>query len=1001
MTGSNILREAGFAAASLLVLCSSLTAAGANSNAIEFPQYIRDAWDASRGYPGGSIYGITQTSDGYLWIGTDRGLIRFDGSVFRVFRQTDSAHSLIDSVFSLAGDSQGNLLISSHGLRRLRLRNDALEELPPLPGQPRETLSVIYQEHSGLMLARVRRGMVAYDGKGFTPLQGLFPQMTAAVQARDGAVWMGTASQGLFVNRDPRTVKGLENLSHFKITALVPFGEHGLRVGTEEGLLQWDGTNAPGRLFGPPHIRAMLEDRQGNLWLASTDGLYRIASVGGEPSSLLNLPGGVTSLYEDREGDIWVGTSTGIVRLRQRVLTTYDFEPAAGRSAGPLLAGGQGTVWWSRRNLGLMQIAGGKIKSILATGDYTALAGDGPDLLLGQNDGALLRVKGTNSAAGAAARKEAQVGQPITSLFKSGEGTIWVGTQNAGVAEVANGRTTVYSSADKLVLTTVTSIEESRDGTMWFATESGVASLSRGRWQSYTARDGLPPGRINCLLADGSGVLWAGADQGLAYIEKGNVHTTASKPPLLHEPIFGIAEDRDDFLWILTSSHVFRVKRAELLNSGAGSILVRQFGVDDGLPTVSPSRTRSMATDTGGRVWISLGNQLVMADPAQLRQPSPPTLIQFQQVSADDLSLRLGDTVSVPARHVRTIIRFTGLNLAAPDRVRFRYKLNGFEDHWSQATPTREASYTTLPPGPYRFEVQASNIDGLWNGPSAGIELYVEPAVWQTLWFRASGACAIFAIGFLAYHLRLRAVKRQWNLRFQERLDERTRIARDLHDTLLQSFHGLILRFQAVRDMLPEEPEAAGEALGSVIDRAAAAVTEGRDAVQALRGEEELDNLGESLAMIDREFRSEAQGSEQLELETRYRVLVEGTPRRLHPVVRDDVYRIALEAVRNAFRHAHARQVELDIRYDDGAFRIRVRDDGGGIDPQVLSSGRRKGHYGLPGMRERATSIGGQFEIWSELGRGTEIEVTIPGMIVYGRIEDAETARLYLQKRER
>jgi signal transduction histidine kinase len=247
-------------------------------------------------------------------------------------------------------------------------------------------------------------------------------------------------------------------------------------------------------------------------------------------------------------------------------------------------------------------------------------------------------------------------------------------------------------------------------------------------------------------------------------------------------------------------------------------------------------------------------------------------------------------------------------------------------------------------------------------------------------------------MAFAGYQWRLRALKRQWSVRFQERFDERTRIGRDLHDTLLQSFQGLILRFQAVRDMLPDRPDAACDALGSAIDRAAAAVTEGRDAVQALRGEDDYNELGESLAGVDRELRDEISAHRQTELQPSYRVLVEGTPRRLHPVVRDDLYRIAREAVRNALRHAYARNIELDIRYGKEALRLRVRDDGDGIGPTVLSSGRRKGHYGLPGMRERATSIGGQFEIWSEFRRGTEIEVTIPGALAYVQLESSGKA---------
>ncbi|MGC4051235.1 MAG: two-component regulator propeller domain-containing protein [Paludibaculum sp.] len=912
------------------------------------------------------------------------------------FRQMGPGHTPIDSVFALAGDSQGNLLISTEGLQRLRVRNEELEELPRLPGQPEDPLSAVYQEHNGtILIATVRRGLVAYDGRKFTTLEGTRPDITAAARARDGTVWMGTTIQGLFAFPERPTLGPLEDLRRVRINALVPYGQHGLRVGTDRGMLQWDGAGTSSHLSGPPHVQVMLEDRQGNLWLGSTQGLYRIAA-GAAQTVVAHSRDLVTSLFEDREGDIWAGTSTGIVRLRQRILTTYEVDEGAVGSQGPVFADAQGAVWCAKPKVGLIRIVDGRTQRILAGGEYMSIAGAGQDLWLGKKDGGLLRVKTGGQAGSAATTKEVRPGQPVISLFQSSDGTLWAGLQNAGIAEIENGRTTLHSSADGLVLNTVTAIEQSRDGVMWFGTAAGIASRSHERWKSFTVRDGVPPGRINCILADSSGVLWIGGDQGLAHIENGKAQLANATLPLLHEPIFGIALDRDDFLWILTSNHVLRVKRAELLRSHGEPVFVRQFGIGDGLPGGMPNRTsRSITSDARGRIWMALGTALVMADPFALRQPSTPTLVHIQQISTDEQPLRLEETVTIPAGGQRTVIRFAGLNLAAPERVRFRYRLSGFDRDWSEPTSAREATYTNLPPGSYRFEVRASNIDGLWNEPSAGLVMSVEPTIWQSAWLRSFLALAIYAMGFGAYHLRLRAVKRQWNLRFQERLDERTRIARELHDTLLQSFHGLILRFQAARDMLPGEPEAACEALGSAIDRAAAAITEGRDAVQALRGEEECDDLGESLAMVDREFRDELTGPQKPGADTSYRVLVEGTPRQLHPVVRDDLYRIAREAVRNAFRHAHAKQIELDIRYDEGALRLRVRDDGAGIDPQVLGSGRRKGHYGLPGMRERATSIGGQFEIWSELRRGTEIEVTIPGMIAYARFQDPGNAGLY------
>lgn len=286
----------------------------------------------SRGYPGGRVYGISQTRDGYLWIGTDRGLIRFDGSAFQVFRQIEPAHVAIDSVFALAGDSQGDLLISTLlGLQRLRLQNEELNELTPLPGQPADPVSAIYQEQAGsVLIATVRRGIIAYDGKSFVPLQGTLSDITAAVRAHDGTLWMGTATQGLFAYRDRESVDESKRLERAKINALLPDGQHGLWVGTEKGLLQWDGSNAPVRVFGPSPIRVMMADRQRDVWLSSSKGLFRI-DPDGPPRSISQCSSEVvTSLYEDREGDIWAGTSTGIVRLRKRVLSTYTFDPGPG-----------------------------------------------------------------------------------------------------------------------------------------------------------------------------------------------------------------------------------------------------------------------------------------------------------------------------------------------------------------------------------------------------------------------------------------------------------------------------------------------------------------------------------------------------------------------------------------------------------------------------------------------------------------------------------------------
>jgi len=314
-----------------------------------------------------------------------------------------------------------------------------------------------------------------------------------------------------------------------------------------------------------------------------------------------------------------------------------------------------------------------------------------------------------------------------------------------------------------------------------------------------------------------------------------------------------------------------------------------------------------------------------------------------------------------------------------PQKVKFRYRLDGYEPDWHDAGTRRQAFYTDLPPGKYSFGVIASNSDGVWNENAATLNFYIAPAYYQTTWFRALCAIFLMALAWAVYQLRVRQLHQQFDMTLEARVGERTRIARDLHDTLLQSFHGLLLRFQTAFQLLPERPMEAKKKLGSAIEQAAEAITEGRDAVQGLRASTaESNDLALAISTVGQEL-----GTDSANHRPSFRVAVEGEARNLHPILRDEIYRIAAEALRNAFRHSHAQQVEVEVRYDNEQFRLRVRDDGKGIDPAVLSGQGREGHYGLAGMRERATLVGGQLVVWSEVDAGTEVELRVPASTAY------------------
>jgi signal transduction histidine kinase len=339
---------------------------------------------------------------------------------------------------------------------------------------------------------------------------------------------------------------------------------------------------------------------------------------------------------------------------------------------------------------------------------------------------------------------------------------------------------------------------------------------------------------------------------------------------------------------------------------------------------------------------------------------------------------------------------FAALNYGDPERTRYRYRLEGLDSGWNEVGSTqRFTRYSTLAPREYIFQVEARSSRVNWTEKGAELHIVILPPWWATWPFRSACALAAVLTVWLVWRLRVRQIANQLNLGFEERLRERTRIARELHDTLLQTFQALMFHFQAVNDVLP--PGKGKEALEKVLDRADQAIVEGRNAIQNIRSSTTVTSeLSHSVTALGEELVSSSDGEDP---PATFRVSTEGAPRDLHPNVRDDIHRIAHEALRNAFRHAQATQIEADITYGESVLRLRIRDDGKGIDPKHLNTGR-DGHWGLAGMRERAQQIGAQLEMWSEIGAGTEVELRIPGSIAYETARGRGGLRLFRKKKE-
>jgi signal transduction histidine kinase len=407
------------------------------------------------------------------------------------------------------------------------------------------------------------------------------------------------------------------------------------------------------------------------------------------------------------------------------------------------------------------------------------------------------------------------------------------------------------------------------------------------------------------------------------------------------------------------------------------------FDRREGLPGV-PTQMHPLPTaieGTDGRLWFALQNGVVWLDPATYSEHRvAPPAIAIESVSADDKGYAPASSLSFPAPTSSVQIGYAAVSLSDPEAIRFRYKLQETGEDWHEVASASPVTYRNLPPGSYHFNVTASDTNGIWSNKVAAADFTILPAFYQTPWFRS--LCAITFVALLAglYQLRLKHLRRQYSVRLEERVNERTRIARELHDTLLQSFHGLLLHIQTAYNHLPSRPENARKALGVALDRGAEAIMAARATVQELRSTPAVTNeLSSAIAALSEELRAApAEGrSPAVEVE------VEGQARELQPIQRDEIYRITGEALRNAFRHAQAARIDVAIRHGDHEFRITVKDDGKGIDPEILQQGGRRDHWGLPGMRERAEAMGAELDVWSSTGNGTEVSLRVPAVIAY------------------
>jgi PAS domain S-box-containing protein len=743
-------------------------------------QYVREEWITASKFPGGAVNTIGQTADGYLWIGTDKGLIHFDGFNFKFVSFTSDTTPSKVPILQLLVDAAGKLWLRPQGTDVLRQLDGKFENVTyGAEALTSQITAVSTDSNGGVLLSDIAQGTFRFKGDEIqrlaapTVLPGSSPVISMA-ETTEGKIWMGTLGAGLFLFADGRAGKIDAGLPDRKINCLLPISNEELWVGTDYGL--YHGNDKGLRrvelpsFLGNVQVLSMLRDRDSNIWVGTARGLLRINAKGTSFSEERELrgDGGINALFEDREGNLWIGGAQGLGRIRDSAFVTYS--TATGlpfERNGPIYVDADNRTWFAPAQGGLYVLQNGHVQPVTSIPPdevVYSISGREDVVWAGRQRGGLIRLRFRDGAIASQSYTEANglAQNSAYAVYESRDGSVWAGTLNGGVSKFKDGHFTTYTTTNGLASNTVSSILETRDGAMWFATPSGLSSFSNGRWRTYTTVEGLPSSEVNCLFEDSSGTLWSGTSAGLAFFASDHFQVPHESPEVLREQILGMVDDKSGRFWIATSHHVLRVARDKLLSGVVKAVDVHEYDQADGLEsTEGVKRSRSVVSDSAGRIWFSLSRGLSVVDPSQINDNSVPALAHIEAITADDNIANLAASVQIPPSPRRITFEYTGLSLAAPGRIRFRYLLEGFDSTWSQPVAAREAVYTNLRPGSYRFRLVASNSEGLWNGPETAIALNVAPAYYQTYWFRLLCVVVFIALLWAVYQMRVHQLQEQ------------------------------------------------------------------------------------------------------------------------------------------------------------------------------------------------------------------------------------------------
>ncbi len=970
---------------------------------LRISQYEHSKWSLSDGMFNGYPRSVTQTSDGYIWMATEFGLFRFDGVRFVPWQPPAETPLPGAMVVKLLGARDGSLWIgTSRGLARWKA--GTLTRFDELAGQ---YVAALLEDRGGAVwagtsaglagtakLCVIRNGIVKCDEQGAL---GRF--VTSLAEDASGTIWVGAAT-GLWrwaPAPDGRAVF-LPRYPLFEIHSVIDGGNGSVLVAFNREIEQLTGgalkvypVHADGSLLKPT---SLLSDRHGGLWIGTQDrGLLHMRQ--GEIDRFTRAEGLsgdiVSDLFEDREGNVWAGTFNGLDRFRELAVATMSTnEGGSSDSVMSVLATRDGSVWLGTLN-GLKRWKDGRSTS------------DDP--------------------------RSGLTTQMVGSLFEDRRGRLWVSSVDRGLAVLENGRSVPIDTiggghihaitedtnedlwaADQerglfhirglkiveLVPWTTWSGRHARAlaadprGGIWLGFfQGGVAYFKSGQTRaSYTA-EALGGGEVSQLRFDRRAALWAATEHGLARLKDGRVDMLTSANNLPCDTVHWTMEDDIGRMWMDTGCGMVCVTRSELETWDRDPKHRLQMRVYDGADgfrahSTSGSYGPNVARSLDGRLWFASYDGAAVIDPGRLPFNTLAPLVSVEQVTVDGTIRDISSSLHLPPNPRELRIDYTALSFVDPRKVRFRYKLENLEREWVDAGKRRQASYRDVPPGDYKFRISAANDDGVWNEDGAVLAFTVAPAIYQRGWFKAATVLLVAAVLWLSYRVRVRRLSSQLQTVFEARLAERTRMAQELHDTLLQGFLSTSMQLQVLA------AEVSGSSVSAKLDRIVTRVTEvieeGRQTMYGLRAQTSAaEDLERALARECENFR----GEQAVDI----RMIVEGTRQPLQPLIRDEIYRIAREALANAFRHGRATHVEIEVGYHRNQLHLKVRDDGCGIRPEIIQAGR-PGHWGIFGMRERAGRIEATLNLWTRINGGTEVELVVPGHVVFARWKPHTAARL-------